>query len=279
MKKMSVYKLTDLTFCNLQNIFNVSSGWYATMQLNGNTILVTGGTSGIGLALAKRFSDLGNQIIVCGTNEKKLEEIKRFFPNWGTYCIDISHPEERKRLFNETTKDYPELNVLFNNAGIQRYPKLNEEEPWSLVGKEIDVNLGAPIHLSMLFAKHLFGKKNATILNTTSGLSHIPLAYASIYSATKAALHSFTLTLRFQFRNQPIEVIEVSPPMVDTDLGIPNTHTAGLNLDDYADSVIEGLKKGELEITTGFSTVTANASREQKNEIFLSMNLARSTSN
>lgn len=249
------------------------------MQLNGNTILITGGTSGIGLALAKRFSELGNQILVCGTNETKMEEIRKSFPKWGTYLFDISRPEEREKLFQQTTKDFPELNVLFNNAGMQRYPKLGELEPWANLGKEIDVNLGAPIHLSMLFAKHLFAKKNAAILNTTSGLSHIPLAYAPVYSATKAALHSFTLTLRFQFRNQPIEVIEVSPPMVDTDLGIPNTHTAGLNLEEYADSVMEGLRNGNLEITTGFSTVTANASREQKNEIFLSMNQARSASN
>ncbi|TGL39165.1 SDR family NAD(P)-dependent oxidoreductase [Leptospira perdikensis] len=249
------------------------------MQLNGNTILITGGTSGIGLALAKRFSDLGNQILVCGTNAKKMEEISKSHPSWGTYLFDISRPEEREKLFEKTTKDFPELNVLFNNAGMQRYPKLGEVEPWADLGKEIDVNLGGPIHLSMLFAKHLFAKKNAAILNTTSGLSHIPLAYAPVYSATKAALHSFTLTLRFQFRNQPIEVIEVSPPMVDTDLGIPNTHTAGLNLDEYADGVMEGLRNGDLEITTGFSTVSANASREQKNEIFLSMNGARSASN
>ncbi|TGM46892.1 SDR family NAD(P)-dependent oxidoreductase [Leptospira biflexa] len=249
------------------------------MLLKGNTILITGGTSGIGLALAKRFSDLGNQILVCGTNEKKLEEISISYPSWATYRFDISLPEERVKLFQKTTEDFPELNVVFNNAGIQRYPKLSEVEPWTDLVKEIDVNLGAPIHLSMLFAKHLFAKKNAAILNTTSGLSHIPLAYAPIYSATKAALHSFTLTLRFQFRNQPIEVIEVSPPMVDTDLGIPNTHTAGLNLDEYADTVMIGLQNGELEITTGYSTITANASREQKNEIFLSMNLARSSSN
>lgn len=276
---MLVLELTDLTFCNLQNSINVTKGKVNIMQLNGNTILITGGTSGIGLALAKRFSDLGNQILVCGTNAKKLEEIQKTYPKWGTYLRDISKPDEREKLFQETTKDFPELNVLFNNAGIQRYPKLSELESWTDLGKEIDVNLGAPIHLSMLFAKHLFAKKNAAILNTTSGLSHIPLAYAPVYSATKAALHSFTLTLRFQFRNQPIEVIEVSPPMVDTDLGIPNTHTAGLNLEEYADSVMEGLRNGNLEITTGFSTVSANASREQKNEIFLSMNQARSASN
>jgi len=249
------------------------------MLWNGNTILITGGTSGIGLTLAKRLSGLGNRILVCGTNEKKLEEIRKSYPDWGTYLCDVSRPEERERLFLETTKDYPELNVLFNNAGIQRYPKLNEVEPWSEMGKEIDINLGAPIHLSTLFAKHLFAKENAAILNTTSGLSHIPLAYAPVYSATKAALHSFTMTLRFQFRNEPIQIIEVSPPMVDTDLGIPNTHTAGLNLDEYADTVISGLEKGDLEITTGFSTISANASREKKDEIFLSMNQARSGSN
>ncbi|MDF3820736.1 SDR family NAD(P)-dependent oxidoreductase [Leptospira sp. 96542] len=246
------------------------------MKLNGNTILITGGTSGIGLALAKRFSDLGNQILVCGSNAQKMEEIQKQYPNWATYICDVSRPEERVRLFQETTKDYPKLNVLFNNAGMQRYPKLSEAEPWADLGKEIDVNFGAPIHLSMLFAKHLFVNENAAILNTTSGLSHIPLAYAPVYSATKAALHSFTLTLRYQFRNQPIEVIEVSPPMVDTDLGIPNTHTAGLNLDVYADGVIEGLRNGDLEITTGFSTVSARASREQKDELFLSLNQARS---
>lgn len=243
------------------------------MKTSGNTILITGGSAGIGLALAVRFLKAGNEVIICGRRQDKLDEAKKANPGLHTYKFDVGSESDRLELFKTITRDFPKLNVLFNNAGIQRYPKLDSfAEPWSKTRQEIEVNLDAPIHLSLLFAEHLKKQGDAAILMTTSGLSHVPLANAPVYSATKAGLRSFTLSLRHQLTQHSIDVIEVSPPAVDTDLGGPGLHTFGVNLDEFADAVMAGLKKGEQEITYGTSTKSAHASRAERDEIFKAMN-------
>ncbi|MFL5813541.1 MAG: SDR family oxidoreductase [Bdellovibrionia bacterium] len=243
------------------------------MKTSENTILVTGGSTGIGLALAIRLLKEGNKVIICGRRQDKLDEAKRAYPELVTYRFDVAKESERNELFEKASRDFPKLNVLFNNAGIQRYPKLDtHEEPWSVTRQEIEINLEAPIHLSLLFAEHLKKQSNAAILMTTSGLSHVPLANAPVYSATKAGLHSFTLSLRHQLSKHSIEVIEVSPPAVDTDLGGPDLHTFGVDLNEFADAVMTGLKKSEQEITYGSSTKSANASRAERDAIFKMMN-------
>jgi uncharacterized oxidoreductase len=240
--------------------------------MSSNIILITGGSTGIGLALATRLMEAGNKVIICGRRADKLEEAQASYPELQTYLCDISKEEERISLFEKVTQDYPELNILINNAGIQQYPRFDTIEPWEQTRKEIETNLDAPIHLSMLFSKHLLLQKDAAILNVTSGLAHVPLAAAPVYSATKAALHSFTLSLRHQLANQPLRVIEVSPPHINTDLGVPGTNTAGLSLDLFADEVMDALKRGEEEITYGFSQQTSQTSRAERDEIFKQLN-------
>lgn len=246
------------------------------MKTSGNTILITGGSAGIGLALAIRLLKAGNEVIICGRRQDKLDEVKQAYPGLHTYRFDVAKESDRQALYQAITREFPKLNVLFNNAGIQRYPKLDTHaEPWSVTRQEIEINLEAPIHMSLLFAEHLKKQQNSAILMTTSGLSHVPLANAPVYSATKAGLHSFTRSLRHQLSNLStgaIEVIEVSPPAVDTDLGGPGLHTFGVNLDEFADAVMEGLKKGEQEITYGSSTKSAQASRAERDEIFKLLN-------
>jgi uncharacterized oxidoreductase len=243
------------------------------MKTSGNTILATGGSTGIGLALALRLLKEGNLVIICGRRQDKLDEAKRAHPELQTFRYDVAKESDRVALFEKVTRDFPKINVLFNNAGIQRYPKLDTlAEPWSATRQEIETNLEAPIHLSLLFAEHLKKQPQAAILMTTSGLSHAPLANAPVYSATKAGLHSFTLSLRHQLSKHSIEVIEVSPPAVDTDLGGPGLHTFGVNLDEFADAVMAGLKKGEQEITYGSSTKSAHASRAERDAIFKMIN-------
>ncbi|HEY0429319.1 MAG TPA: SDR family NAD(P)-dependent oxidoreductase [Pyrinomonadaceae bacterium] len=242
------------------------------MNFSGNTILITGGASGIGFAFAERFLAAGNEVIVCGRREEKLREAQEKHPRLHARVCDVAEEAERIALFEWTTSEFPNLNVLVNNAGIQRRVKLTESEDWQKTRREIAINLDAPIHLSRLFVPHLAARENPSILNVTSGLSFVPLANVPVYCATKAALHSFTLSLRFQLQETPIEVIEIIPPAVDTDLGGVGLHTFGANLDEFADAVFERLKQGEKEIAYGTAEKSSRATREELDGIFKFMN-------
>lgn len=242
------------------------------MEMKNNTILITGGTSGIGLSLAKRFVALGNTVIICGRSESKLAAAKQAVPELHTYRFDVSRQADREALHQQILHDFPDLNILFNNAGVMCFSKLDDLETWPQAQQEITTNLEAPIHLSMLFTPHLSKQHNAAIINTTSGLSHVPLIMAAVYSATKAALNSFTISLRAQLADKMIQVIEVSPPHVNTDLGAPGANTAGMPLDEFTDVVMAGLEHGELEITCGFSTQAASASGKERELLFWNLN-------
>jgi uncharacterized oxidoreductase len=242
------------------------------MKLSGNTILITGGASGIGYAFAERFLAAGSEVVICGRREDKLLEAKEKHPQFYTRVCDVADEKERIALFEWATSEFPKLNVLVNNAGIQRRVNLCESEDWKDTQKEIAVNLEAPVHLSRLFIPHLSQTENSAILNVTSGLSFVPLANVPVYCATKAALHSFTMSLRFQLAETRVEVIEIIPPAVDTDLGGVGLHTFGVNLDEFADSIFARLEQGEAEIAYGTAEKSSKASRGELDEIFKFMN-------
>ena len=242
------------------------------MNLTGNTILITGGASGIGLAFAERFVASGNEVIICGRREDKLAEAKQRLPDIQTRLCDVVSVSERKGLFDWATAEFPDLNVLVNNAGIQRRVNITESEDWAATESEIAINLSAPIHLARLFYPHLATKMSSAIINVTSGLSFVPLANVPVYCSTKAALHSFTQSLRWQLKDSPVEVIEVIPPAVDTDLQAPGLHTFGVNVDEFADHVFTGLVAGDSEIAYGTALAGSRASREQLDGIFQQMN-------
>lgn len=234
------------------------------MKLTGNTILITGGASGIGLAFAERFLKEGNKVIVVGRRIEKLQEAKEKYPDLIIRGCDVSLKEDRLKLFDWVMNEYPELNVLVNNAGIQqRVNLLQPEEDWDYYQNEIAINVEGPIHLSMLFIPNFMKQINAAILNVTSGLAIMPGVWVPIYSATKAAMHSFTLTLRHQLETTNIEVIEVLPPAVNTDLGGVGLHTFGAPLEDFADSIFNGLKNGQNEIGFGGTEKRIGAPREE----------------
>ncbi|MFD0696665.1 SDR family oxidoreductase [Paenibacillus sp. GCM10027628] len=234
------------------------------MKITENTILITGGSSGIGFAFAERFLKSGNKVIVCGRNEEKLLEVQLKYPELLIRVCDVADESERIALFEWTTREFPELNVLVNNAGIQqRTNLLKSKEDWSYHRQEIAANLEAPLHLAMLFLPHLAEKSNAAIINVSSGLAFTPMAAAPIYSATKAALHSFTVSLRHQLSNTGIEVIEVAPPAVNTDLGGKGLHTFGVPLNEFADGVFQGLENGLQEIGYGSSEKGLRMSRDE----------------
>ncbi|TKC15640.1 SDR family oxidoreductase [Robertmurraya kyonggiensis] len=239
------------------------------MKLSGNTILITGGSAGIGLAFAERFIKAGNKVIVCGRREKVLQNAKEKFPSLITRVSDVAIESERVALFDWVTSIYPDVNVLINNAGIQqRFHVLNTDSKnnWSHFSKEIATNIEAPFQLSMLFAPFFATKEEATIINVTSGLAFTPAVIAPVYSATKAALHSFTLSLRHQLSDTSVEVIEVAPPAVNTDLGGAGLHTFGEPLDAFADGIFKGLEEGKKEIGYGTSVNALRMSRDEIDE-------------
>lgn len=230
------------------------------MKLSGNTILITGGGSGIGLAFAERFIKAGNTVIVCGRRESVLQDAKEKFPSLITRVSDLGLESERTALFDWVTTNYPEVNVLVNNAGIgDQFHVLKEKENWSYYNSEIAINFEAPVHLSLLFAPFFSTKQDTAIVNVTSGLAFTPLAISPIYSATKAALHSFTMSLRHQLSDASIEVIEVAPPAVQTAF----TRNNGEPLDAFADGIFQGFEEGKQEIGYGSSMNRLRMSRDE----------------
>ncbi|RIW34629.1 SDR family NAD(P)-dependent oxidoreductase [Bacillus salacetis] len=239
------------------------------MKLSGNTILITGGSSGIGLAFAERFLNTGNTVIICGRREEVLEKAKEKNPELITRVSDVSVEADRIALFQWVMENHPEVNVLVNNAGIQQrfnVLKADAKNDWDYYKNEITTNIEAPFHLSMLFAPVFAKQKDAAFINITSGLAYTPMVIAPIYSAAKAAFHSFTMSLRHQLSDTSVEVIEVAPPAVNTDLGGAGLHTQGEPLNEFADGIFAGLKEGKKEIGYGSSTDRLRMSRDDIDE-------------
>ncbi|WP_437319699.1 SDR family oxidoreductase [Sorangium sp. So ce385] len=243
------------------------------MRLDRNTILITGGASGIGLALAQRFARAGSTVVVCGRRQEQLEEAQRACPGLRAIQCDVSVESERAALVERVKRELPGLNVLINNAGVQnRPPPLREAQDWSRHRSEIAINLEAPMHLSMLLIPHLLQQESPAILNVTSGLAFVPIALMPTYCATKAALHSFTLSLRYQLKDTPIRVIEIVPPAVNTDLGGKGLHDTGVPLDEFADHAIAQIEKGALEFGYQFSEKGRLSSRKELDDQLAALN-------
>jgi uncharacterized oxidoreductase len=239
------------------------------MNLATNTILITGGASGIGLALASRLQQAGSEVIICGRRADKLREAQEQHPGLHTRVCDLAQAADRVALAEWVRATFPRLNVLLNNAGIQNRFQLTEDTTdWEERQQEIAINLEAPIHLSTLLLPHLRQQASAAIINVSSGLAFAPAAFAPIYSATKAALHSFTLSLRHQLAATSVRVLEIVPPAVNTDLGGAGLHNWGAPLDAFTDSVLARLAAGEEEVGYGTSEESRLASRAELNARF-----------
>ena len=248
------------------------------MQITGNTVLITGGATGIGFSIAKEFIDSNNEVIICGRRTQKLEEAKKKLPGLHTRVCDLSKKEERKNLYEWVSETFPQLNILVNNAGIQRMIDFRKGVSELLGGEdEIDVNLVAPIQLSAHLIPLLTKQKEAGIVNISSGLAFAPLAIMPIYCATKAAIHSFSLSLRHQLRSTPIKVFEIIPPTTDTELDKGARERRGqidrgIPPDDVAKATIDGIRKDEYEIAVGRAAGLRQGSRENPEELFQNMN-------
>ncbi len=241
------------------------------LDLGSRTILITGGASGIGLALASRFMAAGSRVIVCGRRAAVLRDAATAYPGLVTRVCDLAREDDRAALAEWVVREYPALDVLVNNAGIQRRVRLTTPEPWVETRQELAINLDAPIHLSLALLTHLIAR-SGIIINVTSGLSFAPYVAAPVYSATKAALHSFTMSLRHQLADTGVRVVEIIPPAVNTDLGGVGLHTSGAPLEPFADEVVARLAAGEEEIAYGTAQPRAAAAHAAFDEIFTRMN-------
>lgn len=227
------------------------------MKLTGQTILITGGTSGIGFELAKKLGELGNTILITGRDKAKLEVTQKKLPKIHTFQSDVSDAKAIPALFAQVTKEFPDLNMLINNAGIMRTINLHEANGRiDDITQEIETNLKGPIWMIKQFLPHLKTKKKAAIMNVSSGLAFVPLPLSPVYCATKAGLHSYTLSLRVQLKNTGVQVFELAPPATQTELlgHVDPEDLKGISIMKVEDMVavaIKGLESDQFEIRPG----------------------------
>ena len=239
------------------------------MRLTNRTILITGGTSGIGYGLVEAFYKSKCKVIACGRDKEKLASIEKEFPDISAFQCDVSDSHQRKHLATEVLQRFPEIDTLINNAGIQRYIDLKKGYTDLKSGEnEITTNFTSVVELTSLFISHLLKRPSAAIINVSSGLAFMPMLNTPIYCATKAALHTYTLVLRQQLKDTSVKVIEIVPPMVDTNLNKKGRDLAqlkfrGVSLSEYIPSVIQGFEKDEEMIFFGDAKKVMTESRSE----------------
>jgi uncharacterized oxidoreductase len=223
------------------------------MELRNSTVLVTGGTSGIGLELVKQLTEQGANILVTGRNAHALLETKIRFPKVHTFQNDVSNPHEIERLYEEITRQFPELNILINNAGIMRLIDLRDTTlDLDNINREIATNLSGTIQMVHQFLPHLLTKKSAAIVNVSSGIAFMAYAPAPVYSAAKAGVHAYTQALRLQLKDTNIKVFEMIPPGVKTNLqndwAVKPSPGMMMNVDKMVRVAVNGLLKDQSEL-------------------------------
>ena len=231
------------------------------MDLSKAHVLITGGSEGIGYGLATRFLHAGSEVLITGRNAQKLQDLAGRHPGLKTLQSDMGDPHQRETLASYVRQHMPAINMIINNAGIQRrIPLALDQAPWSERQNEIDILLSGPIHLNHLLIPLLLSRSGPTIIvNVTSGGAYIPQAFAPVYSACKAALHSYTVTLRHSLAGTSCRVVELVPPAVQTALaGMGSAHGADLN--EFCDSVFPRLTEDGVT-DVGFGP-TANLTPE-----------------
>lgn len=223
------------------------------MKITGNTVLITGGASGIGLSLAKILLENLNTVIVCGRNTNKLAQVKQQYPDIHPIQCDVSSPLDVTHLYEHIASHFPLFNILVNNAGIQhQYDFLKDEKALQKINEEIDINFTAVARLTRIVLPNLVKAPEAAIVNVSSFLGIVPKRSAPIYCATKAALHAFSQSLRYQLQETPVRVFEIITPLVDTEMTRGREDNAGkMSPDILAREVIRNIEKDHYEMTPG----------------------------
>ncbi|CAN5519962.1 SDR family oxidoreductase [soil metagenome] len=239
------------------------------MKVQNNKILITGGASGIGFGMAERFVAENNTVIICGRRESVLKEAAKKLPGIITRQCDLTVESDREDLYNWIAAEHPDLTTLVNNAGIQNWMSVEDADFFTKAKQEITTNIEAPLHLTALFIQL---KSLTGIINVTSGLAFVPAIKMPVYSATKAFFHSFTLSLRDLLAAKNIEVIEVVPPAINTDLGGKGIHDAFPPVSDFIDAIFTQLKDGSNQLTFGFTESIVNAGQEVFKPVYARIN-------
>ena len=245
---------------------NITSDRSQTLKLSQRTILITGGTSGIGVELAKHLRSRGNTIIVTGRSLKRLAETEAAVPGVHAIQSDAADPTAIDALRDRLAVEFPALDVIVNNAGIMRNLKLDADRSLSDVAREIDINLRGPVQLVQAFLPGLLARDTAMIVNVSSGLAFIPLPISPVYSATKAAIHAYTKCLRIQLKDSNVRIVELAPPGTETPLfrGEFEEEMKGqkaMPVDVLVRKAIAGIEAGKTEIRPGLSNVLYTMSR------------------
>lgn len=229
------------------------------MKLTNRTILITGGSAGIGLAFALKFLELGNRVIVTGRRQAVLDDVKAKHPALHTVQSDVADPAQISTLAQTIKRDFPKLDVLVNNAGISRYKNLSvPASDLADLMTEVNVNVGGVIRMTSAFID-LIKVNKGTLINVSSALAYVPLPCLPIYCATKAAIHSYTQSLRFQLEDTCVEVIELMPPAVRTEMtaDLPDEGLTLITTDKLVALSIASLKRGAIEVRPGQSAQLA----------------------
>jgi uncharacterized oxidoreductase len=251
------------------------------MQIRDNTIFITGGTSGIGTGLAEAFHKVGNQVIISARREDRLKEICAANPGMRYFVLDVRAPAAVREVARKVVAEFSALNCVFNNAGVQRWLEFASGAPLhqkDLPDDEISTNLLGVIRIAAEFIPHLVKQPKATLVNISSGLAFVPIARFPVYCATKAAVHSFTLSLRHQLKGSGVKVIELIPPYVATELGGPRK-TVGpggpqpLPLRSFVEPAMEALASDGDELAIGDArNLLAATNPDTVRKIFAGMN-------
>ena len=221
------------------------------MKLTGNTIFITGGGSGIGRGLAEALHGLGNKVIISGRRKALLEEVTKANAGMEFVELNIEDPKSIEAVAKKLTAEHPELNVLVNNAGISKLDGVQGVVDDAAVASIVTTNLLGPIRMTSALIEHFKKQSASYVINVTSGLAFIPLAFAATYSATKAAMHSFSLSQRYLLAGTSVKVLELPPPYVQTELGGPEqaTDPRAMPLKDFIDATMKVLATDAIEVS------------------------------
>ncbi len=236
------------------------------MELKNSTVLITGGTSGIGLELIKQLTEQGANIIVTGRKWNALNETKKRYPKVHTFQSDVSNPKDIEQLYKDVTQQFPDLNIIINNAGLMRLIDLQDTKlDLENINREISTNLSGTIQMVHQFLPHLLTKKSAAIVNVSSGIAFMSYSSAPIYSAAKAGVRAYTQALRLQLEDTNVKVFEMIPPGVNTNLqndwSVAPNPSQMMSVDTMVNVAVKGLLKDNQELNPFLINVIKAASR------------------
>ena len=237
------------------------------MKLSGNTIFITGATSGIGRGLAEAFHSRGNKVIIGGRRKALLDEVTRANPGMDAVEIDVSDPAQIASVTESVKQKYPALNVLINNAGIMPFDDVSGPLDDAQAVNQVNTNLLGPVRISGALIEHLKKQPEAFIINNSSVVAYIPMSMAALYSATKAAIHSYSLSQRFALRETSVRVLEIAPPWVDTDLIYKSGDARAMQLEPFIAETMALLETATTEVVVEAGQQLRNSAGPNEHEV------------